>query len=89
MDGTLTEKICSEVIAERERQDDKWGGASHDDTHEISEFVQWIEDYAGWARMMASMGSADKTRRRLVQVAALAVAAVESMDRRGGLTPSE
>jgi hypothetical protein len=85
--NNITEAVVADVVAERERQDGKWGGADHDDTHEITDFVQWIEDYAGWARMMASMGSVGKTRRRLVQVAALAVAAVESMDRRQGLTP--
>lgn len=75
-------KILNEVAIERERQDRKWGGPEHDDSHSVSEFVQWIQDYSGWARMMASMRSRDKTRKRLVQVAALAVAAVESLDRK-------
>jgi hypothetical protein len=44
--------------------------------------VELIEDYAGWARVMAGMSSPDKYRRRMVQVAALAVAAIESHDRR-------
>lgn len=74
--------VLDEVAAERARQDGKWGGAAHDDEHSTAEFVQFIEDYAGWARQMASMNSPDKARRRLLQVAALAVAAVESMDRR-------
>lgn len=73
-----------DVLSERKRQDGKWGGPSHDDNHTTAEFVQWIEDYAGWARMMDSMQSFDKARRRLVQVAALAVAAVESIDRKRG-----
>lgn len=71
-----------EVAAERARQDEKWGGAEHDDGHETAVFVQLIEDYAGWARVMAGMNSPDKARRRLIQVAALAVAAVESIDRK-------
>ena len=69
------------VAEERKRQDEKWGGAAHDDQHDTATFVQLIEDYAGWARTMAGMGSHNKARNRLVQVAALAVAAVETIDR--------
>ena len=74
------------VSQERVRQDGKWGGPEHDDQHTTAEYIQWIEDYAGWARMMSQMESHDKARRRLIQVAALAVAAVESIDRK---TPGE
>jgi hypothetical protein len=80
------ELILRQVANERDRQDAKWGGAPHDDDHSTAEFVQFIEDYAGWARTMAGMDSPDKARRRLIQVAALAVAAVESMDRRAAVT---
>lgn len=81
--------VLQEVAAERERQDQKWGGPEHDDQHSTAEFAQLIQDYAAWARVMAGMGSRDKARRRLVQVAALAVAAAESLERQGGLTPEE
>lgn len=74
----------ADVADERERQDAKWGGPSHDDHHSTADFVQLIEDYAGWARTMAGMDSHDKAERRLIQVAALAVAAVESSRRRRG-----
>lgn len=77
----LGDGLFSEIQAERARQDDKWGGPDHDDQHTTAEFVQLIEDYAGWARTMAGMNSHDKARKRLIQVAALAVAAVESIDR--------
>lgn len=78
-----TYKILIQVLRERERQDEKWGGPSHDDQYTTADFVRFIIDYAGWARMMASFLSADKARRRLIQVAALAVAAIESLDRQG------
>ena len=81
--------VLDEIAAERRRQDGKWGGPAHDDAHSTAEFVQFIEDYAGWARQMASMNSPDKARRRLIQVAALAVAAVESMDRRSANNGSQ
>lgn len=70
------------VAAERLRQDEKWGGAEHDDKHSTADFVQLIQDYAGWARTMASMNSPERARRRLIQVAALALAACESIDRK-------
>lgn len=70
-----------DVRAERQRQDEKWGGAQHDDHHTVAEWAQLIEDYAGWARTMAGMNSPDKARRRLIQISALALAAAESLDR--------
>ena len=76
--------VLADVAAERERQDAKWGGAAHDDEHSTAEFVQLIEDYAGWARTMAGMNSYEKAENRLTQVAALACAAVESSRRRRG-----
>jgi hypothetical protein len=79
MTGT---KALKEVAAERTRQDAQWGGPAHDDAQRIDDFVQLITDYAGWARVKAREGSPVEARQRLVQVAALALAAVESLDRR-------
>lgn len=79
--NTNTPAVLADVADERKRQDEKWGGPEHDDQHDTAAFVQLIEDYAGWARTMAGMGSNHKARVRLIQVAALAVAAVESLDR--------
>ena len=76
--------IFNQITDERCRQDSKWGGAAHDDSHTTEEFVQLIEGYAGWARTMAGMGSQEKARHRLIQVAALAVAACETIDRKLG-----
>lgn len=73
--------VLHDITAERERQDAKWGGAEHDDQKSPNDFIQHIQDYAGWARVMAGMGSVEKLRKRLIQVAALAVAAVEALDR--------
>lgn len=80
--------VLDEISAERRRQDGKWGGAEHDDRHHPNFFIQTIQDYAGWARVMIGMESYDKARRRLIQVAALAVATVESMDRKYAAKPS-
>ncbi|MBW8267936.1 hypothetical protein [Caldovatus aquaticus] len=80
--------VLSEIAAERTRQDAQWGGPAHDDTMPLDEFVALIRDYAGWARVKAREGSMVEARQRLIQVAALAVAAVESLDRRGTGRPA-
>lgn len=76
-----TQNICDEICSERDRQDDKWGGPGHDDQHSTADFCRWIKNYASWADQMADGKSYDKARKRLVQIAALAVAAVETIDR--------
>jgi len=77
----VSKDILAEVAAERERQDGRWGGAEHDDDMTMDAFAQLIADYAGWARVKAREGAFDEARQRLVQAAALAVAAVECLDR--------
>jgi len=77
---TLPENLrrCLWMLAhERMRQDEKWGGPEHDDLATTADFAQLAQDYAGWARVMSGMGSADKAQRRMLQVAALALADVE------------
>lgn len=81
--------VLAEIQTERDRQDSKWGGENHDDGHSVGFWVQLIKDYAGWARVMAGMGNIAKTRRRLIQVATIAVAAVQSIDRKYGNPPPE
>lgn len=73
--------IYIEIAEERARQDVKWGGSAHDDEHAPFFWCQLIQDYAGWARVMAGMDNPAKYRRRMVQVATLAVAAAQSHDR--------
>jgi len=73
--------ILEEVKQERERQYDKWG-TEFDDEYTALDWHEMIADYNGWARRMAAMGSQDKARRRYIQIAALAVAAIAAMDRK-------
>jgi hypothetical protein len=75
-------ELLAELAAERTRQDEKWGGAQVDDARKTPE--DWcldIEAYNTWACQMHRMGSPEKYRRRMLQVAALALAACESFDR--------
>lgn len=71
-------RIAIEVIGERERQDHKWGGPAHDDRHSSFEFIDYVLDQVGIARNEKS----SKHRARLLKIAALAVAAIEVIDRK-------
>ncbi len=75
-------EIVEEIIAERQRQDRKWGGAAHDDEHERSDFVRFVREHLDAARKEAMCGRLDEWRVEMIQIAALAVAAVEMSDRR-------
>lgn len=73
--------VLFEVLEERGRQIEKWRGWKHDDTHCEVEWRDMLGAYVNWAWMMWYSRSLDKARRRLIQVAALAVAAVQAIDR--------
>jgi hypothetical protein len=79
---TKTDSVLVDVAEERLRQDVKWANPANDDQWSALDWHEMIADYNALARRMAAMGSLDKARRRYVQVAALAVAAVEAIDRK-------
>lgn len=65
------------VFEERWRQDVKYGGAEHDGLHTVEEWRKLIH------RHVDREGADPATQRRLfVEVAALAVAAAQAIDRR-------
>lgn len=70
------------ISAEREHQIERWGDPSHDDQHEPLDWTDIIETYNLKAYHDAADGDDDEFRRRMVQIAALAVAAIESHDRK-------
>ncbi len=76
--------ILNEIMNERASQDKKWGGAEHDDHHGPDDWCDYIIAYATWARQMNVYNSSVKYRKRMMQVAALAIAACESYDRKNG-----
>ena len=67
------EDIIAEVLHERVRQDRQWGGPEHDDTHSADDFAMFIRRQANRLH--------EDPRGRMVKIAALAVAAVEMLDR--------
>lgn len=79
-----------EVFDERERQDAKWGQQNHTPAgwlavlmEEVGEAAQQVAQ--GWIEPVSleghSMRTARELRAELVQVAAVAVATIESLDR--------
>lgn len=73
----MTPRVIIEVIKERNRQDEKWGVQYHRPLY-------WIgilgEEY-GEACKEAIEFNTSKFRAELVQVAAVAIAAIEDLDR--------
>lgn len=70
--------IVDEIDAERDRQDAQWGGPEHDDEHTVGHWFNFI-DYQS-DRWEESTSIAE-SRERLVKIAALAIAGIESIDR--------
>jgi len=76
--------IYEEIEMERFYQDRTWGGPEHDDKHAVRDWVAYIVNYLGktvdrdasWGRNL------EVARRYLIKVAALCVAAIESINRK-------
>lgn len=82
--------IIHQVIEERTRQDKQWGGPPHDDYHSRRDWVGFIEEHAERARKSCAKKTGsrsleakdpDEYRKQLVEIAALAIAAVAAHDR--------
>lgn len=79
--------VLGEVVAERERQNDKWGVQNHDNGWWTAILVEEVGE-AAQAALQARFGgryTEDDLRMELVQVAAVAVQWVECIDRRRAL----
>ncbi len=76
--------LYMEIEGERLKQDEKWGGPTHDDTKGVRDWISYIVVYLGKAVDNDSEWGRDLSISRigLVKVAALCVAALESFDRR-------
>ncbi len=75
------DRIIDEIKAERQRQDQQWGGPQHDDLHSSADWATYIVHQLG---RISAVGLYEP----MIKIAALAVAAVESHDRRYGLPAS-
>jgi hypothetical protein len=70
------EPIINEIRRERAQQDRQWGGPDHDDEHSPSDWMHFIE-----AQITKFRATDENARERLIKIGALAVAAIESLDR--------
>lgn len=77
------ERIFGQIQAERAHQDALWGGPVHDDTHGIQNWISYIVVYLGRAAGPETDWGRDLpiVRPLLIKVAALAVAAIQALDR--------
>lgn len=79
-------RIFQEIAIERERQDNQWGGPEHDDTRLYFDWFTFIRGqirrYTPQSKDLPKISDRVKAiRSRLVKIAALAVAGIESIDR--------
>ncbi len=67
-------KIFDEIRTERTKQDKKWGGSNHDDTHISEDWCDYIQ------HQIIKWEEDEQTEREMfLKVAALSVAAIESL----------
>ncbi len=86
--------VYDEIKAERAAQDAQWGGPAHDDEHRPSDWIGYLCTHIAKAggyepgKLRLAGPAVDlilngpRFRKQMVRVAALAVAAIESYDRR-------
>ena len=77
----MREQIFSEIDAEREHQDGKWGN-EFDDQNTVNDWAAYMNIYLSKA---TTMGAAqEQVRESILKVTAIGVAALEGFDRNGG-----
>lgn len=87
MSPAVREAIYREVETEREVQIEKYGGRGHDDQHTFNDWIVLSARYATAAAAYPACSEdwrredSDRFRKNMIRVAALAVAAVEFIDR--------
>lgn len=84
-----------DVLQERERQDSKWGEQNHDPITWLAILTEEVGEASAEALsirfggLMATENDAANYRAEMVQVAAVALAAIESFDRQAATPPKE
>ena len=74
------DKVLDDIRAERAYQDKTWGGSGFDDTQTADDWQKYLLEYSQGEGRAAGRDF----RTRMVKTAALAVAAIESYDRKVG-----
>lgn len=76
----IAQKVVDDVLNERGYQRGRWS-VEHDVLHSQCEWVTILSTWVGKAASVALGGDKSALRKRLVQVAAICMAAIESLDR--------
>lgn len=74
--------LFGEISRERALQDEEWGGAEHDDEHEPLNWARFIRKQCRIMENPPESGIVGGYESRMIKVAALALAAVESHRRK-------
>lgn len=89
-DGATESKALLDVATERHWQDAKWGGPTHDDGHNQMDWYGFVHRRLETLLLAVFRRNNSALRKTWIEIAALAVAAVESIDRKGSIaTQSE
>jgi hypothetical protein len=72
--------VIADVIAERKRQDEQWGGPAHDDLHDAGDWGAYIRHQL--KRLVGVNYAESFARERFIKIAALGMAAAESLTRK-------
>lgn len=80
-------QIYGAIQAERDRQDEQWGGPAHDDKHNAGDWMDYItHQVEKFAMGLMSHGknyyATPDARQRFIKIAALCFAALESAGRK-------
>lgn len=82
IDVDRTDRVLQEILSERIRQADQLGFTlDHDAQHATNDWIVLLARYVGMATVGAWEHDPEAYRRRLIQIAAIAVAGVENLDR--------
>lgn len=73
--------IYGDIAVERVAQDHQWGGPKHDDKHEAWHWLEYMNKQAKLYDIAYRHDDWIVARSALVKLAALAVAAIEQIDR--------
>lgn len=72
-------EIIVELLKRRTAQDKRWGGAKHDDTHDELDWQEFVRKQVDDAE---NADTSEQWRDRMLDIGALALAAIEWADRK-------
>ena len=84
------DRILDEIRRERDRQDEKYGGPDHDDSHYPGDWCLILSKYLGRASAETIDAKPDAAfRDNMIKIAAVAIAATQSLDRIQAVTVNQ